>query len=150
MRFSPSWRWPVPFGAGRLFVGCFDYLGFDLFLILETNERCERCLCCTPFEISQLSQSTDLWFKGFFFLRWYYTWIILNQLKDHYRLGAPRDGSVILGVSFPYLHGLKASYKNLADQRGAGADYKCFSQENAMHFKRYFKTYGWYFCELLW
>lgn len=64
VRFSPSWRWPVPFGAGRLFVGCFDYLGFDLFLILETNERCERCLCRTPFEISHLTQSRDLWFKG--------------------------------------------------------------------------------------
>lgn len=58
-----------------------------------------------------------------------------ESAKDHYRLGAPRDGSVILGVSFPYLHGLKASYKNLADQRGARADYKWFSQKNVMHFK---------------
>ena len=146
MRFSPSWRWPVPFGAGRLFVGCIDYLGiFRVRSVSDSrNQRkvwkvfVSHTFWNLPTDTIDrpLIQRVDSLEDTFFFLKMVLHLNHPESAKDHYRLEAPRDGSMILGVSFPYLHGLKASYKNLANQRGARADYYTwFSQKNVMHFK---------------
>ena len=139
VRFSPSWRWPVPFRGRASFRGLF-WLFRVRFVSDSRNQRkvwkvfvSHTFWNLPPDAIERpLIQRGGQLGRHVFFLEMVLHLNHPESAKDHYRLGAPRDGSVILGVSFPYLHGLKASYKNLADQRGARADYKWFSQKNVM------------------